>query len=96
VSFPSLSKIAKAYGLRFVRIRNKKELLEKIANVLCGNDPVVCEVMCMRDELVVPTIASFKLPTGQMKSMPPEDMYPFLPWEEFSKLMLVPAVSRTE
>lgn len=96
VSFPALSKIAKAYGLRFVRIRNKKELLGKIADVLRGNDPVVCEVMCMRDELVVPTIASFKLPTGQMKSMPPEDMYPFLPWEEFSKLMLVPAISRTE
>ena len=95
VSFPSFSKIAGAYGLRYVRIRNKGELSGKLAEVLEGNDPVVCEVMCMRDEVIVPSISSVRLPTGQMKSMPPEDMYPFLPWDEFQKLMVVSAIPRS-
>lgn len=94
VSFPSLKKLAAAYGLRYVLIRNQKELSAKLAVALQGDDPVVCEVMCMRDEIVLPSISSVKLPSGQMKSMPPEDMYPFLPWEEFKSLMLVPAIER--
>lgn len=95
VSFPSLSKVAKAYGLRYVRIGSKAELPRKMSEVLRGSDPVVCEVMCMRDEVVAPSISSVKLPSGQMKSMPPEDMYPFLPWDEFKELMVVPVVERS-
>lgn len=95
VTFPSLKKLATAYGLRYVRIKNYAELAEKLRQVLEGNDPVVCEVMCMRDEVVGPSISSVKLPSGQMKSMPPEDMAPFLPWAEFVKLMVVPPIPRT-
>lgn len=95
VSFPSLRKIAAAYGIRYVKIATSDILREKIHEVLHGNDPVVCEIMCMRDEAVVPSISSVKLPTGQMKSMPPEDMYPFLPWDEFKSLMIVNPIART-
>ena len=95
VSFPSFRRLAAAYGLRYVRIGHRKELKQKLGEALSGDDPVVCEVICMRDELVVPSIASVKLPDGRMKSMPPEDMFPFLPWKEFSRLMLVETVPRT-
>ena len=95
VSFPSLAKLAKAYGLRYVKIANKICLQQKLDEALAGDDPVICEVMCMKDEVIIPSISSVKLPTGQMKSMPPEDMYPFLPWEEFLELMFVPPIPRT-
>ena len=95
VSFPSLAKLAKAYGLRYVKIANKACLKRKLEEALSGDDPVICEIMCMKDEVIVPSISSVKLPTGQMKSMPPEDMYPFLPWEEFLGLMVVPPIPRT-
>lgn len=94
VSFPSLKKLAAAYGLRYVRISNKSDLRTGLTAVLEGNDPVVCEVMCMKDETIVPSIASIKLASGQMKSMPPEDMFPFLPWDEFKSLMVTPPIER--
>ena len=53
------------------------------------NEPVICEVMCIRDQAVVPTISSKQLADGTLVSMPPEDMYPFLDREEFLREMIV-------
>lgn len=94
VTFPSFRKLADAYGIRYVRISRKQQLARGLDDALSGNDPVLCEVVCMRDETVVPSIASIKLPSGRMKSMPPEDMFPFLPWEEFRQLMIVEPIPR--
>lgn len=96
VSFPSLKKLASAYGLRYVKIANKSCLRSKLDETLKGDDPVICEVLCMKDEAIVPNISSIKLPSGQMKSMPPEDMFPFLPWEEFKSTMVIPPIARAE
>ncbi|MCQ2393411.1 MAG: thiamine pyrophosphate-binding protein [Kiritimatiellae bacterium] len=95
VSFPSLKKLAVAYGLRYVCIPNKAALKTRLPEALAGDDPVICEILCMKDETIVPSISSVKLPTGQMKSMPPEDMFPFLPWEEFKSLMVIEPIART-
>lgn len=92
VSFPNLEKLARAYGLPYVRISSASELRAKISRVLRAEGPVVCEVMCIRDQEVVPSVSSRRMPDGRMVSMPLEDMYPFLDREEFRREMVVDPV----
>ena len=89
VSFPDLQKIADAYGIRYCRIDEVATIHEKLLEVMAYNEPVICEVMCIRDQAVVPTISSKQLADGTLVSMPPEDMYPFLDREEFLREMIV-------
>ena len=92
VSFPDLKKISEAYGLKFVRINSIDDLPKKLAEVMNYEEPVVCEIMSIRDQEVVPTISSKKMEDGRLVSMPPEDMYPFLERDEFYSEMIVEPV----
>jgi acetolactate synthase-1/2/3 large subunit len=49
---------------------------------------VVCEVMCIPDEVRAPRISSTKLPDGTMVSSALEDLWPFLSPEELEENML--------
>ena len=89
VSFPDLEKICAAYSLPFYRVNNSKELPGVIKDVLAQDGPVVCEVMCIADQEIIPSVASFRREDGSMISKPLEDMYPFLPREEFLKNMII-------
>jgi len=89
ISFPDNKKIAKAYGIKFVKIRNNKELSEKLDYILNHKGPVLCEVMNPPNQLVIPTLSSQKKPDGTMMSKPLEDMFPFLDREEFYKNMFI-------
>lgn len=89
VSFPSVEKIAKAYGIKYFKAASSAGLPSAISKALAYEGPVLCEVMCQRDQEVVPCSASSKLPDGRMVSRPLEDMYPFLSREEFKKQMIV-------
>lgn len=89
VSFPDTRKIAEAYGLPFFRITNSLELESVLATVLAHPGPVVCEVLCIRDQEIVPTVASYRKDDGTMVSRPIEDMYPFLDREAFRQEMIV-------
>lgn len=89
VSFPDTEKIAGAYGLPFFRIATSSELEKVLAAVLAHPGPVVCEVMCIRDQEIVPTVASYRKEDGTMVSRPIEDMYPFLDRQTFRQEMIV-------
>jgi acetolactate synthase-1/2/3 large subunit len=53
VSFPDISKIAYAYGIKHILIENSIELEEKIRNVLSYTSPVICEVICDPNQEIV-------------------------------------------
>jgi acetolactate synthase-1/2/3 large subunit len=89
VSFPDSRKIARAYGIKFIRASDNRALDRALAETLAWQGPVICEIMTPRDQLVIPTVASQKLANGTMASSPLEDMYPFLDREEFRKNMFV-------
>jgi len=89
VSFPDLKKIADAYGLPFIRISGSCELTEKLEAVMRDDSPVICEIMCNPSQEIIPSVSSKRLPDGRMKSLPLEDMYPFLDREEFLKNMFI-------
>jgi acetolactate synthase-1/2/3 large subunit len=47
---------------------------------------VLCEVMSPPDQLLIPRVASVKKEDGSMMSMPFDDMFPFLPRDEYQAM----------
>lgn len=89
VSFPDARKIAKAYGIKFVRVNNNSALDKVLNEVLRYKGPIICEIMTPKKQLIIPTVASMKRADGTMVSRPLEDMYPFLDRDEFRKNMII-------
>ena len=85
VSFPDLEKIAWAYGLKHMRIASLNELDAKLDELLRYPGAMICEVMTPRNQLLIPRVASKKMDDGTMVSMPYDDMFPFLPREEYEE-----------
>jgi acetolactate synthase-1/2/3 large subunit len=92
VGLPDLGEVTRAYGLPFVRITDKKEMIRQIRAVLDMEGPVVCEAMVAPNEERIPRATSYIKPDGSMGSKPLEDLYPFLDREEFKQNMMVPLV----
>lgn len=89
VSFPSIEKIAYAYGIKFCKISNSEELITKIPEVMSEKEAIICEIMCQQNQIIAPIVISIKNEEGKMISKPLEDMYPFLDRDEFNKNMLI-------
>lgn len=95
VSFPDTKKIADAYGIRYECIEKTSDLESGIKKTLYGDDPlscdepVICEVMCDPLQKVQPCVGSWVNEDGSIEVRPLEDMYPFLPREEFLSNMII-------
>ena len=89
VSCPDTAKIAAAYGIKYLAIRNNSQLKGRIKAALAHNGPVLCEVFTPKNQLIIPTIASVKKEDGTMVSRPLDDMFPFLPGNEQSENKLL-------
>lgn len=83
VSFPDLKKIAKAYGINYMKISKKYNLDDKIEQLKEAKSAMICEIMMPEEQLLIPRIASKMLNNGAMVSMPYDDMFPYLPREEY-------------
>ena len=91
ISFPDLKKIAKAYGIKFVRANNSKQLNKALDDTLKHKGPVICEIMALKNQDIL-SISSEIKPDGTMVSKPLEDMFPFLDREEFKKSIIIKPV----
>ena len=83
VSFPDLSKLASAYGMKYMRIESTEGLESSIMPIFTEEGPMICEVMNPPNQILIPRIASKKMDDGSMMSMPYDDMFPFLSREEY-------------
>ena len=92
VSFPDTLKIAKAYGIKAVRIRNYQELENKLDGILNFDKAVIVDVIIPKDQPIIPTVSSAVNPDGTMSSRPLEDMAPFLDREEYKKNLYIDEV----
>ncbi|MDO8554717.1 MAG: thiamine pyrophosphate-binding protein [Candidatus Micrarchaeota archaeon] len=86
---PNINKVANAYGLTTLRIENNQELQTKIKQAFEIDGPVLCEIMIDPEELTLPRLKSEIKPDGKMVSKPMEDLWPFLPREEFKSEMII-------
>ncbi|MBD3843117.1 MAG: thiamine pyrophosphate-binding protein, partial [Campylobacterales bacterium] len=89
VSFPDTIKIASAYGFKTFKIENQLNLKNDLSKILSESGPVVCEIVLSKEEKMQPKLSSEIKPDGKMISKPLEDMFPFLPRDEFKKNMII-------
>lgn len=85
---PDAMRIAEAYGIKGIRIKSVDEVDLKIKEVLDYDGPVICEIMTPEWQLLIPRVASDKLPDGTLRSRNYEDMFPYLAEEELKANMV--------
>ncbi len=90
LTIPNISKVAESYGLQTHVIPDQANLREDVRRVLELPGPVVCDVHVIPDEIRAPRLANYQKPDGTIVSRPLEDLWPFLPREEFLANMIVP------
>ncbi len=84
VSFPDMSKLAPAYGYPYFCIKAIDDIDRTVAQVLETEGPVICEVMVDKRQFFEPKLSSRVLPDGKIVSPEIDDLFPFLPREEYS------------
>lgn len=87
VGFPDFQYIAKAFHLDYYKIESEKECDKVISDVLNTGDPVICEVFVDSRQKFEPKSSSKILPDGKIVSPSLDDMAPFLPRDEFEKIV---------
>lgn len=86
ISFPDLSKLSYAYGIPYVRVDSTKDMTERIREWLTTEGPVILEAIVDEKQIFSPKLSSKVLPDGTIVSPPLDDMYPFLPKEEYEEV----------
>ena len=89
VSFPDNRKLADLYCLKYFKIDSTLSMKQVIKNVLANPGAVLCEVILNDNYIFAPKLSSRKESDGRMISSPLEDLYPFLPRDEFEENMKI-------
>ena len=89
ISFPNMQKVAKAYGIKSDRALTHKDLRKKILKAIESRGPYILEIMMDPWQPLVPKVSSYVRNDGKLISKPMEDMWPFLPRDEFNKNMII-------
>ncbi len=89
MTLPDLLKVVAAFGIGTVDCETPDRLDDAIRETLDAPGPVVCRVKTLADEPRMPRVASMQRADGSMVSKPLEDMWPFLPRDEFLANMLI-------
>ena len=83
ISFPDFEKLAYAYGIPYVRIDAVSNMEEGMQQLFATDGPVLCEVIVDEKQNFAPKLSSKVLPDGKIISPEIDDMFPFLPREEY-------------
>ena len=83
LSFPDFSKVAFAFDIPYVRIDSEEGLHENIAKAIEGEGPVIIEAVVDEDQNFEPKLSSKVNEDGTITSAANDDMFPFLPAEEY-------------
>ncbi len=89
LTVPNLSKIAASYDIPSVVIEDQTNLREDVRRILATPGPVLIDVRVIPDEVRAPRLQSYQREDGSFVSKPLEDLFPFLPREEFLANMIV-------
>jgi acetolactate synthase I/II/III large subunit len=89
LTVPNLSKIAASYDIPAIVIEDQTNLREEVRRILAMPGPVMVDVRVIPDEVRAPRLQSYQRPDGSFVSKPLEDLFPFLPREEFFANMIV-------
>ena len=85
MQLPDLERLAQAYGVAYQRIGSHQQLDEQLSAVLQEDGPVICELMVQVEEPRIPRVMTRINEDGKPVSGALEDLYPFLPRDEFAQ-----------
>jgi acetolactate synthase-1/2/3 large subunit len=94
VTCPNFKKIAEAYGIDYVYYDSARSLPNDAPSWLLSHCPQICEIKMPYMQPLVPKTSFKQQPDGTLVSPPLEDLYPFLPREEFQANMLIPIINK--
>ena len=80
LAFPVFAEVAKAYGLKVVKIDKNTQMESQLEQVFTHEGPVLCDVKVNSEHRVIPQVKY---------SRPNEDSEPLLPRPEFLKNMII-------
>jgi acetolactate synthase-1/2/3 large subunit len=89
LTIPNLSAVGQAFKLSTHVIADQTNLRAEVRKVLDMPGPVLCDVNVLPDEVRAPRLQSYQKEDGSFVSKPLEDLFPFLPREEFLANMIV-------
>ena len=90
VSCPDFIKVAQAFGLDTAEIKTNAEVKPQLEKILGTPGPLLCVVRINPTEQMLPKLSSEVRPDGSMVSKPLEDLFPFLPRDQFRESMIIP------
>jgi acetolactate synthase-1/2/3 large subunit len=82
IANPDFRHLGQAFGFKYVHIANNAEIPTKLADVLAGPEPVLCELKLSPVQPRSPKTMSYRRTDGSFETRPLEDQFPFLPREE--------------
>lgn len=86
VSFPSLKKIASAFGLNYRKIKNVNQMNEFLSEINSLQKGFI-EIIVDKEQKFEPKVSSKRDHNGQIKSTSNYDMYPFLGEEKLKEIL---------
>jgi acetolactate synthase-1/2/3 large subunit len=92
LTLPDLGRVAAAFEIPFSRVETESQLGETLDRVLAAAGPALVDVRVPVDEERQPRISNYQKADGSMASKPLEDLFPFLPREEFLANMIIPPI----
>jgi acetolactate synthase I/II/III large subunit len=90
LTLPNVMKVAEAYGIKAMEIKDQQNIRNEVAAVLAYDGPVVCAVHVSSDQATLPRATASTRSDGTLISLPMEDLAPRLPREEFRGNMIIP------
>ena len=90
LTLPNVMKVAEAYGIKAMEIKDQQNIRNEVAAVLAYDGPVVCAVDVSSDQATLPRATASTRSDGTLVSLPMEDLAPRLPREEFRGNMIIP------
>jgi len=87
-SFPNFENVAKAFGLKYIKIEGSEKLPNKIAEMLSVEGPVFCEVMCDTEQVFL-SVSTALNSKKRVVTRPLEDQAPFIDREIFTNEMII-------
>ena len=92
LSFPSMEKLAYAYGYEYAACRSNSEIEDTLKKAFSTEGAFIAEIFVSPEQLFEPKSATKRLDDGTLVSPPLEDLAPFLPREELEKIMIIPMI----
>ena len=92
LSFPSLERLAAAYGYPYAACRKNSELSEVLDAALEREGACIVEMFVDTKQVFEPKSAAKKLDDGTLVSPPLEDLAPFLERDELKSIMKIPII----